>query len=164
MELTDFGDLKENMSRQITIFNEVLEVNNKFRDSILNRNWSLVNENIDKLNSYSLDINKLDTNRVDILISIIKKIKSKDNENLLSIIQKAPIDQKDILVDTFYKLKSSIIQVQGVFKGLNDFVEYKKELSKEVIDILVKDSKGNVYSKPGRRDQDGQGFLVNTRL
>ena len=27
--------------------------------------------------------------------------------------------------------------------------------------IKVKDAKGNVYSKPGRRDIDGQGFLVN---
>ena len=102
--------------------------------------------------------------RIEILINITRILNTKDNENLFTIIQKSPEDRREILIELFYKLKSSIIQVKSVFKGVSDFIEYKKELSKEIIDVLVKDSKGNVYSKPGRRDLDGQGYLVNRQL
>lgn len=161
MNSTSFSDLMKNMYEQILVFEEVLKINNYFRTSILNKDWSSINDNIDLLHNLSFQVNQLDKTRVDLLIDISKSLNSKNSENCYSIIQKAPDDIKDELTDVFYKLKSSVIQVQGVFKGLNSFVEHKKDVSKEIIDVLVKDAKGNVYSKPGRRDQASQGFLVN---
>lgn len=164
MESVNYMDLQKNMAQHVQIFESVIKTNNLFRQSIIEKDWSSVNKNIDQLNELSLEVNKLDTKRVDILITIAQTLNSKENENLLSIIHKAPHDLHDQLIVEFYKLKSAIIQVQGVFKGLNRFVEHKKDLSKEIIDILVKDAKGNVYSKPGRRDDARQGFLVNRQL
>ncbi|MGL1894153.1 MAG: hypothetical protein OCD02_21165 [Spirochaetaceae bacterium] len=164
MDSVYFNDLKENMNGQIVVFNKVLDINIQFQDSIVDRDWSTVSRCIDKLNELSITVNNLDSTRVDLLLVIVKALRSKENENLFSLIKKAPNEIKFELIDIFYKLKTSIIQVQGVFKGLNSFVEHKKEVSKEIIDVLVKDAKGNVYSKPGRRDNDGQGFLVNRQL
>ncbi len=164
MESVNYIDLQENMTQQVGVFDNVVKTNNLFRQSIIERDWTSVNKNIDLLNELSLEVNRLDTKRVDILITITQTLNSKENENLLSIIHKAPHELHNQLIVEFYKLKSSIIQVQGVFKGLNSFVEHKKDISKEIIDILVKDAKGNVYSKPGRRDDAGQGFLVNRQL
>ena len=154
-------ELKDNMINQIELFNKVVDKNIEFRQAIIEKDWFMVNKSIDNLNQLSFDIKKYELDRVDILVNIIKKINSKDSENLLSIINKSPIKIKELLIDTYYKLKISIVQVQGVFNGLNQFIDHKKDVSKEIIDILVKDSKGNVYTKPGRRSVEGQGFLVN---
>ncbi|QEN05817.1 hypothetical protein EW093_14270 [Thiospirochaeta perfilievii] len=164
MNSDNFIDLKENMENQVTVFERVIHVNDFFKQSILDRDWGAINKNIDLLNELAFEVNRLDVERVDILISITKVINSKESENLLTLIHKSPKEMHESLFETFYKLKNAIIQVKGVFKGLDNYVQHRKEVSKEVIDILVKDAKGNVYSKPGRRDLDGQGFLVNKQL
>ena len=164
MNLTLFNNLMKNMCEQILIFEEILNINNHFREAIVNKDWSSVNTNIDTLNELSNQVQTLDKSRVNILIDISEDIKSTKSENCYSIIQVAPVEIKDKLLEIFYKLKASVIQAQGVFKGLDQFVEHKKEVSKEIIDILVKDANGNVYSKPGRRMQSSQGFLVDRQL
>lgn len=164
MNSTLFNDLMKNMCEQILVFEEVLDANNHFRNSIVNKDWTSVNQNIDRLNDLSNQVHQLDSSRVNILIDISQNMNSKKNENCYSIILTAPDQNRDRLLEIFYKLKSSVIQAQGVFKGLNSFVEHKKEVSKEIIDVLVKDANGNVYTKPGRRNQASQGFLVNRQL
>lgn len=164
MDLDYYNRLKDNMNEQILIFDKVLEENRNLQKAIIDREWTGVNRCIDSLNSFSVIIHDLDSHRVELLLGIVKSIHSEDSETLFSLISKAPKEYKDELIQIFYKLKTSVIQVQGVFKGLNNFVEHKKEVSKEIIDILVRDAKGNVYSKPGRRDNDGQGFIVDRQL
>lgn len=164
MDLTYFYDLKENMQEQIVVFDEILKTNINFRESIVHRDWVVVNSNIEKLNELSIRVQAIDNSRVEILVNIAKNLQSKESENFYTLIQQSPIELKDSLISEYYTLKSSITRVQGIYKGLNDYIEHKKEVSKEIIDVLVKDSKGNVYSKPGRREQDSQGFLINRHL
>ncbi len=164
MDLTFFNDLQENMINQISIFDEISTTNIQFRESIVNRDWFSVNSKIDKLNELSIKVQTIDSDRVEILVEIAKSIQSKESENFYSLINKAPEELKESLTGVYYKLKSAVTRVQGVYKGLNDYIEHKKEVSKEIIDVLVKDAKGNVYTKPGRRDQASQGFLINRQL
>lgn len=164
MDLTFFTDLKNNMHKQIMVFEEISKTNVDFRESIINRDWTLVNRNIEKLNELSMKIQSIDSDRVEILVEIANNLQSKDSENFLSLIQKAPIEVKDSLLSEYYRLKSAVTTVQGIYKGLNRYITQKKEISKEIIDVLMKDAKGNVYTKPGRRDQASQGFLVNRQL
>lgn len=164
MSLTGYLELEGNINEQIELFSSVINRNVEFRQAILDKNWEQINSAINDLNELSIDIQKYELDRIEILINISKKINSKESENLLTIINKAPNDIKNRLLDCFYKLKVAILQAKGVFQGLEKFIEHKKSVSKEIIDVLVKDAKGNVYSKPGRKESDGQGFLLNRQL
>lgn len=164
MESTSYSDLMENMCEQILVFEDVLNVNNHFRESIISKDWAGINTHIDSLNELSTQVNQLDSERVSLLLGLSETLNSETSENCYSILQHAPVELKDRSIEIFYKLKSSVIQAQGVFKGLSNFVEHKKDISKEIINVLVKDSKGNVYSKPGRRDLATKGFLVDRQL
>ncbi|OQY38888.1 MAG: hypothetical protein B6229_04885 [Spirochaetaceae bacterium 4572_7] len=164
MDLTCFYDLKDNMCDQVDIFEEILEVNQRFKDSIIKKDWDSINKSIDELNELSVDVHRLDSERVNYLIEVANELHSKESENFYTLIKKAPHDIRDELVKSYYKLKSSVIRVQGVYKGLNEFIEYKKDISKEIIDVLMSDAKGNVYTKPGRRGNDSPGFLIDRQL
>ncbi len=164
MSLTYFCDLKENMINQIEVFEVVIRINILFKQAILDKNWDDVNKCINKLNQLSVEVEGYDKKRVDILIKIAESLHSKESENFYSIIKKAPTEVNESLINAFYQLKVSIIKAQGIFKGLSSFVEHKKEVSKDIIEVIVNDAKGNVYSKPGRRDLDSSGFLVNRQL
>lgn len=163
MNLSLFNELERNMFNQLNLFNNILAVNTQFRNSIIEKEWTGVNLSIDKMNVLTQKINDLDLERDKILQEIYSNDFSKDSK-LKNIIDCSPKEIRDNLRDLFYKLKTSLIQVKGVFKGVDNFIQHKIEVSKEIIDVLLKDAKGNVYSKPGRRDIDGQGFLVNKQL
>ena len=70
MNLTLFNNLMKNMCEQILIFEEILNINNHFREAIVNKDWSSVNTNIDTLNELSNQVQTLDKSRVNILSSL----------------------------------------------------------------------------------------------
>lgn len=164
MNLKSYQVLYKNMREQVTIFDEVLSINERFKQALITRAWPTVEESISELNRLAVSVNTLDHKRVEILIEISKQLGSKKNENCFSLIQKAPDEIRDNLIQLFYELKTMLIRVQGVFKGISSYVEHKKEVSKEIIDILMKDAQGNVYNKPGRRDTSSRGFLLDRQL
>jgi hypothetical protein len=164
MNITLFELLLNNINNQIQVFDEISKINVRFRESVLNKEWRDINESIGDLTERSVKISNLESDRVDILIDIAKELKSSKTEDFFSLLSKAPIDLKNKILDSYYLLRSKVITTRGVYKGLNEYIEHKRELSREVINVLVNDARGNTYSKPGRKDLGSNNFIVDRQL
>lgn len=133
-----------------------------FQKAVFKKDWKGVKGISPELTRLSEKASEAEECRYGLSLELQKEF-SLENESFSLLLSVIKGDIKAVLMKEYYSLRRALIRVKGAITGLENYVDNRMDISKEIIDSLRKDQ--GIYSAPGRRRQKGaQGFLVNTQL
>lgn len=111
------------------IISKVLDKQNELRNSIKEKNWELLMDNVTSINELMDQFNKLDKKREE--ISIIEANDDAETYELLA------------------KVRGKLVKCRIENKALSDYINISRNFVKEIIDTALPQSRNKLYSRNG---------------
>ncbi|HDQ14584.1 MAG TPA: hypothetical protein ENN41_07215, partial [Sediminispirochaeta sp.] len=125
--------MKSILSQEVEGFGGAVERAEAIRNDIFKHDWKKLSQNLEKMEKLSTYLAALEKERVHIFENLRRELGAKENDGFYTVVVRLPEEEQNELSDLFRRLKSLVLQLQGVLWSVD---AYTRSLSGTIYDIL----------------------------
>lgn len=153
------------LQQEVDGFTSAIERAETIRSSIFRHDWKQLTESLEKMEKLSGYLTALEKERMHVFEKLRNEVAAGPSAGFYTVVVRLPKDEQDQASELFRKLKSQVLQLQGVVWSID---AYTRSISTTIYDILQEifpHKRGTMYSKTGKkRSTDNDPLVVNHQL
>ena len=153
------------MIEEIRLLEQFCTEEEEMKECILARNWHELQETIQRINPLSVAVSLVEQERDRCFRKLKAALNPSDGERFYASISGLPEKERRELSDTYRKLKTMVLKVQGVTRSIESLIETLGGTIRRVMEELFPYRKGKIYSATGAaKDVEMNPVVVNRHL
>lgn len=148
------------LQQEVDGFNSAIERAETIRASIFKHDWKQLTESMEKMERLSGYLDALEKERVHVFETLRSELDASPSDGFYTVVVRLERDEQEKLSVLFRKLKTRVIQLQGVIWSID---AYTRTISTTIYDILQEifpHKRGTMYSNTGQKQKAGNDPLV----
>ncbi len=148
------------LQQEVDGFSSAIERAETIRSSIFKHDWKQLSESMEKMERLAGYLSALEKERVHVFEKLRSEVKASPSDGFYTVVVQLEREEQETLSDLFRKLKTQVIQLQGVIWSID---AYTRSISTTIYDILQEifpHKRGTMYSKTGKKRKTGNDPLV----
>ena len=148
------------LQQEVEGFSSAIERAEIIRSSIFKHDWQQLTDSLEKMERLGGYLAALEKERVHVFEKLRNEVHASPSDGFYTVVVQLPREEQDSLSDLFRRLKTQVIQLQGVIWSVD---AYTRSISATIYDILQEifpHKRGTMYSKSGKKRKAGNDPLV----
>lgn len=148
------------LQQEVDGFSSAIERAETIRSSIFKHDWKQLTDSLEKMERLGGYLDALEKERVHVFEKLRVEVGASPSDGFYTVVVRLPREEQDLLSGLFRRLKTQVIQLQGVIWSID---AYTRSISATIYDILQEifpHKRGTMYSKSGKKRKTGNDPLV----
>lgn len=138
------------MNQEIDGIDGFLANQSEFKRSLVERDWSSLENELRLLEDRSEAMRELDGRRHQAWETLKFMLRPLEREDFIHVVNRLPLECRERIIKKHNELKVQVLRLQGVMKGLDAYLQTTTAVIRAALVEVQPGLKGKIYSKLGQ--------------